>query len=86
MANVTKRYDVTAVTGSYTGRDGTTKNNYTRIGTATEFDGGGMLLEIVAIPINWNGKASLFLQKPREDQAQTQPLSANGNSDDDLPF
>lgn len=82
MAQVTARYNVTVVVGKYTTSDGTEKSRYHTIWQATEFDSQGMVLELHSIPLNRNGKASLF---PVKDQ-QKQKLSDNGNVDDDLPF
>jgi hypothetical protein len=90
MSAPTKRYDVVAGR-PYTTRDGEDKKQWINVGRATAWDDGGISIELHAIPCgNWfDGKLSLFEQKPREQGRQEPRRSAPPVDDfdqDDVPF
>jgi len=82
------KYEVTAVTGKYTDRNGVEKSRYARMGVVLETRN-GLALKIEAIPVGWDGFA--YLNEPRDDR----PAKATGGKptqgptndiDDDIPF
>ena len=66
MAQVKKIYDMVAVTGKYTDRNGQEKNEYTNIGKFFVMDDNSFFSKITAIPVNFDGKVSYYEQKPKE--------------------
>lgn len=67
------KYEVTAVTGSYTDRDGNEKKRYHKLGVVMETKNGEML-KLESIPLGWDGWAYLNEPKEREQgQAQQKP-------------
>lgn len=90
-----KKYEVVAVTGKYTDREGNEKSRYVNIGAIIETRNGHML-KLEAVPVGWDGWA--YLNEPKErDQAQRGGGSASGQQqaksepdggmpDDDIPF
>jgi hypothetical protein len=96
-----KRYDVVAVTGSYTDRNGVEKRRYMNCGAIFETEK-GLSLKIEALPVAFDGWFQLY--EPRAEQQQPavqrnsafrQPASAsrqaaaaavNDDFEDDIPF
>lgn len=94
-----KRYDVVAVTGSYTDRNGVEKRRYMNCGAVFETEK-GLSLKIEAIPVGFDGWFQLY--EPRSEQqpavqrnAFRQPAvhrqaaaaaAAQEDFDDDIPF
>lgn len=64
-------YEVVAITGKYTNRDGQEKNRYLNIGAVIETNNGGLMLKMEAVPVGWDGTA--FLNTPKEREGQQQP-------------
>ena len=58
------KYEVTAVTGKYTDRDGNEKNRYTKVGVILQTKNGYML-KVEALPVGWDGWA--YLNEPKRD-------------------
>lgn len=56
-------YEVTAITGKYTDRDGNEKNRYAKLGVVVESKNGPML-KLESIPLGWDGWA--YLNEPKE--------------------
>lgn len=93
----TLKFEVAAVVGEYTNRDGETKKRYQNVGTVWENDKGQMSMRLESLPLSkdWNGWLSFFDPKPR-DGAKSAPKpaakpaqsSSDGFSDnlDDVPF
>lgn len=80
-----KKYDVVAITGKYTNRDGVEKNRYLNCGAVFETDK-GLSLKLEAIPMGSEGWFQLY--EPRGQSApKDQPVADRGQSflDDDLP-
>lgn len=76
------KYEVTAVTGAYTDREGNEKKRYTRMGAILETKNKGFCLKIEAIPVGWDGWA--YLNDPQEKPA---PRSTKDDRDDpEIPF
>lgn len=63
------KYEVSAVTGKYTDKDGNEKNRYTKVGVIIETRN-GLMLKAEAIPIGWDGWA--YLNEPRTDDKPRQ--------------
>lgn len=91
------KYEVTAVTGKYTDRDGNEKSRYTKLGVVIESKN-GLMLKCEAIPVGWDGWAYLNEPKPRDgeqpqrqarpqraERPQRQAAPADSFADDDLP-
>jgi hypothetical protein len=55
---------VKASVGSYTDKDGKTKQRYRVIGKVIDLGNGGQMLAIDLLPFNWDGTA--FLNDPEE--------------------
>jgi hypothetical protein len=66
---VSKQYEVTAVTGKYTDRDGNEKSRYMTIGAVIQTKNGPML-KLEAVPVGWDGWAYLNEPKPKDEQPQ----------------
>jgi hypothetical protein len=67
-----KKYDVVAVTGKYTDRDGNEKSRYLNIGAIIETRNGHML-KLEAVPVGWDGWAYLNEPKEREERGGGSP-------------
>ena len=78
---MTKKYDVTAVTGKYTDSAGKEKNRYMTVGAIIETKNGPML-KLEAVPLGWNGWA--YLNEPRARDAEAAAPMAQ--TDADIPF
>jgi hypothetical protein len=84
------KYEVSAITGKYTDKEGKEKNRYVKMGVVLETKT-GLMLKLEAIPVGFDGWA--FLNEPR-DQAATggdRPASRSAPKqesfpDDDIPF
>ena len=93
-----KRYDVVAVTGKYTDRNGQEESRYLSCGAVFENDRGQLSIKLEGMPVGgeWNGWLSLF--EPRQDnqrpaQSRHDEQKANGyqepagnDFDDEIPF
>lgn len=91
------KFEVTAITGKYTDRDGNEKNRYQKIGVVVESRNGPML-KMESVPLNWDGWAYLNEPKEREQSAsgnrsnapRQQPEAFKPEGDapfaDDIPF
>jgi hypothetical protein len=97
MSTVTKRFNV-AAGRPYTTRDGEEKKSWVNLGRATQWDDGGISIELHAVPVgNWfDGKISLFEEK-KDDQGtqqraqrpargQSQSSGDLDDSDENIPF
>lgn len=95
-----KRYDVVAVTGSYTDRNGVEKRRYMNCGAVFETEK-GLSLKIEAIPVGFDGWFQLY--EPRTEQQTPAPqqhafrrpaaagrqataAAVNEDFEDDIPF
>lgn len=89
-----KKYDVAVKTGSYTNRNGETKNNWKNVGAVMQGDNGFyMILDRTFNPAgvpNPENKdtviLSLFEPKPKEQAKPAQQAPAMDDFDDTLPF
>lgn len=81
------KYEVTAITGKYTDRNGVEKSRYTRMGVVLETRN-GLALKIEAIPVGWDGFA--YLNEPRNDRPAKANATPSGPADDfedsSIPF
>lgn len=78
-------YEVTAVTGKYTDRDGNEKNRYAKLGVILQTKN-GFALKLETVPIGWDGWA--YLNEPRTDEkpASQKPAPRMADLQDDPPF
>jgi hypothetical protein len=76
------KYEVTAVTGKYTDKNGNEKNRYTKVGVVLDTKNGQML-KVEAIPVGWDGWA--YLNEPKE-REQVQDSGRVGDMTDGPPF
>ena len=60
---MSRKYEVTAITGKYTDKNGQEKSRYQTIGAVIETKNGPML-KLEAVPIGWDGWA--YLNEPRD--------------------
>lgn len=73
---------IKASIGSYTDKDGKTKNRYRTIGSVIETRAGQMIV-IDLLPFNWDGRA--FLNDPEASDAPA-PRNQRPEAEDDIPF
>lgn len=81
-----KLYNVVAITGKYTNRQGEEKNRYVTIGAVIQTDK-GMSLRLEAVPVGWDGWAGLY--EPQEEEqkpAARKPAPSQSRDFDDPPF
>jgi len=78
---MSKKFDVVAITGKYTDRDGNEKIRYVTIGAVIETSK-GLSLKLEAVPVGWDGWAGLYEPKAREDASARRPAPARGGRDD----
>ncbi len=88
-----KVYDVVAVIGTYTNRNGEEKKRYLTVGAVFESDRGlSMKLEAIPVGGEFNGWLSFFEPKERDEQPKggqgrtTKPKQEVSFHDDDIPF
>lgn len=75
------KYEVTAVTGKYTDRDGNEKNRYVKVGVILQTKNGHML-KLETVPIGWDGWAYLNEPKDREDKPAAPKKQDSGRVED----
>ena len=73
---------IKASIGSYTDKDGKTKNRYRTIGSVIETRAGQMIV-IDLLPFNWDGRAFLNDPEPSDNPA---PRGQRPEAEDDIPF
>jgi hypothetical protein len=72
---MSRKYEVTAITGKYTDSSGQEKSRYQTIGAVIE-SRNGLMLKLEAVPIGWDGWAYLNKPKPKDGQAPRQQSTA----------
>lgn len=85
------KYDVVAITGTYTNAQGEEKKRYQRIGVILTTKSGGYMLRVESIPVGWDGAAFLNDPREREDGKDAKPAAKPraakpAPTDDDIPF
>ena len=86
-----KKYDVVAITGEYTDRQGNTKKRYLNCGAIFEKDG-KFSLKLEALPVGSDGWFGLYPPKSSQETAQQgvqqakQAIDDGFEPDQDLPF
>lgn len=70
---MSRKYEVTAITGKYTDKNGQEKSRYQTIGAVIETKNGPML-KLEAVPIGWDGWA--YLNEPKREEGERQPSRA----------
>lgn len=84
-----RKYDVVAITGKYTGKDGKEKMNYKSVGMVLEKDGKFYLKLNHLVTVHDDGHIVNFfnLYAPRDAaQPQAAPPSNEPSFDDNIPF
>lgn len=79
-------YEVVAVVGKYTNKDGQEKNRYQRLGSVVDTKS-GLMLKMDLMPITeegWSGWAYLSTPKPKEEKYKGLPKDEDEGSD--IPF
>lgn len=79
-----KKFDIVVKTGSYTDSFGEEKGRWLKIGTVIEKEQ-GMRIKLDAIPLNWDGWASLMEPKVKQEVLQDRSR-AEARDLDDIPF
>lgn len=84
---MSKKFDI-VTSEKYQDRDGNEKTRYTNIGAVFE-TAKGMSMKLESLPIGWNGWASFYEPKPREERPQQQSAPRGGQQqrraqDDDM--
>lgn len=64
---MSKKFDVTTITGKYTDASGAEKNRYMTIGAVIETKN-GLRLKLEAVPLGWDGWAYLNDPRPRDER------------------
>ena len=92
------KYDLMVATGKYTGKDGTEKTSWLKVGRVMEKKAGGFVMKMDCIPtgvqdmdgnnVAWDGWLQMFEPKPREQAAPQSAPSADSqhNTMADVPF
>ena len=70
---MSRKYEVTVITGKYTDKNGQEKSRYQTIGAVIETKNGPML-KLEAVPIAWDGWA--YLNEPKREEGERQPSRA----------
>ena len=93
MASVKKIFDMVAVTGTYTNKQGEEKKEFTNIGKFFVMDDNSFFSKITSIPVKWDGTVSYYEQKSKEQVAQQQVAQPTQNvqqsaapTEKNLPF
>ena len=76
---MSKKFEVTAITGKYTDSNGQEKSRYQTIGVVIESKN-GLMLKMEAVPIGWDGWAYLNEPKPRDGQQAPQQRQQQSRS------
>ena len=74
---MSRKYEVTAITGKYTDKNGQEKSRYQTIGAVIETKNGPML-KLEAVPIGWDGWA--YLNEPKREEGERQQSRAPARS------
>ncbi len=81
-----KRYDVVAVTGTYTDRQGNERRRYLNCGAVFETEK-GLSLKLEAIPVGSEGWFMLFEPRPQDrEESSRRQETADEEFQDDIPF
>ncbi len=87
---MSRKYEVTAITGKYQDNNGNEKSRYLTIGAVIETRN-GLMLKLEAVPVGWDGWAYLNEPKAKEGQ-QTQQRAPSRSAprgddmDESIPF
>lgn len=80
------KYEVAAVTGTYTGRDGQEKKRYAKLGVVFETKY-GLMLKLEVVPVGWDGTA--YINEPKERVERPEKKADRGGIEDladEIPF
>lgn len=80
-----KQYDVVAVTGTYTDKNGVEKKRYLNCGVVIRTDK-GFSLKMECYPVGGDGWFMLFEPRNNTEQKPAPASAPNPEFDDDLPF
>jgi hypothetical protein len=68
---MSKQFEVVAVTGKYTDKDGNEKSRYMTIGAVIQTKN-GLMLKLEGVPVGWDGWAYLNEPQPKEQRTHSQ--------------
>lgn len=77
-----RKYDIVAITGTYTDRDGNEKKEYTNIGVVLEGDK-GLSIKLKTVPVGWDGWANCYEPKEQDQKPAGRGQQRRGSSDFD---
>jgi hypothetical protein len=86
------KWELSAITGTYTNKAGEEKKSYVRCGVVMETKKGGLVAKLEALPVNFDGWLFMNEPRPKESEAPmkqvTQPPNGGKFDDmaDDVPF
>ena len=78
-------YEVVAITGKYTNRDGVEKNRYVKCGVVLQGDK-GLSMKLESLPVSSDGWFQLYEPKPKTEASGPQTESAAPDFGDKIPF
>lgn len=81
----TKKYDVVAVTGQYTDKNGDQKNRYMNCGVVLSTDK-GFRLKLEAMPVGSEGWFMLMEPRQQENNQGGGAAPSGGGDEPDIPF
>ena len=73
-------YEVVAVTGTYTDKDGKEKKRYTKLGVVMDTKNGPML-KLESVPVGWDGWAYMNEPQAKDERPKAKPADT-----DEIPF
>jgi hypothetical protein len=81
------KWELSAITGTYTNKAGEEKKSYVRCGVVMETKKGGLVAKLEALPVNFDGW--LFMNEPRPKEQSEAPMKQvtqppNGGKFDDM--
>lgn len=78
---MSRKFEVTAITGKYQDRDGNEKSRYVTIGAVIETRN-GLMLKLEAVPVGWDGWA--YLNPPKAKDGEQAPARQQRSTRDDF--
>lgn len=84
---MSKKFEVVAITGKYTDKDGNEKSRYMNIGAIINTKN-GFMLKLEAVPVGWDGWAYLNEPQAKDERPKQAPRRQADRSDPDgdIPF
>ena len=67
-------------------KDSIEKKKYTVIGSLITWDNGGQSIQVDVVPIGWNGKASVYEKREREETKRENVSEFPNIKQEEIPF